>query len=436
MSFTSLAIVKRRQRSESSPVSFITTYPSLPSVDVSYSNRYRLDWEDTQEGVATSGWHQLIKDGVSLTTPYERKSFAILRDDYSPLRHIARFYLWDYANNTHVLQRTETTQSNLIGSVYFDSVYYKDVFTNVDEQTDVTNEAYAKFRAKIFDARNKVLMGTYAKEWRETLELVRKPASALIRLLGTSFVRKAKRKLRRTTQKHRSKVLADLWLEYKFGWKPLVSDLEGAITTVSQWKDGLRSFERVTGTAQKSYPSVYYNHPMSGDYGLQTVGFRARTTSRRTKYGGLVMTDRSARDVTTIPKGLGLTLEAFVPTVWELIPYSFLIDYFTNVGDLLKAWAVAGVTLEYAFKDVIRDTREAYSGQPPITSDSFPLYASGSHHEWSGTRCWEARYRYFVRSDARNEVGAPQLSISMSFPGLSHGLNMAALLSSRYAHHA
>lgn len=26
-----------------------------------------------------------------------------------------------------------------------------------------------------------------------------------------------------------------------------------------------------------------------------------------------------------------------MPTVWELIPYSFLIDYFTNVGDVLQA---------------------------------------------------------------------------------------------------
>jgi hypothetical protein len=33
----------------------------------------------------------------------------------------------------------------------------------------------------------------------------------------------------------------------------------------------------------------------------------------------------------------GFDLKAFIPTVWEVIPYSFLVDYFVNIGDMLEA---------------------------------------------------------------------------------------------------
>lgn len=33
----------------------------------------------------------------------------------------------------------------------------------------------------------------------------------------------------------------------------------------------------------------------------------------------------------------GIMPSQFLPTVWELIPYSWLVDYFTNMGDIVAA---------------------------------------------------------------------------------------------------
>jgi cell division protein FtsL len=33
----------------------------------------------------------------------------------------------------------------------------------------------------------------------------------------------------------------------------------------------------------------------------------------------------------------GISLDRIVPTLWELTPYSFLADYFVNLGDILSA---------------------------------------------------------------------------------------------------
>jgi hypothetical protein len=44
---------------------------------------------------------------------------------------------------------------------------------------------------------------------------------------------------------------------------------------------------------------------------------------------------------------LGFDPSSFLPTVWELIPYSFLIDYFTNIGDVIEGWSQLGINLAW-----------------------------------------------------------------------------------------
>ena len=48
----------------------------------------------------------------------------------------------------------------------------------------------------------------------------------------------------------------------------------------------------------------------------------------------------------------GLSAWEFVPTLWELIPYSFLVDYFTNVGGIIASWSYRSLGTDWVAKNV------------------------------------------------------------------------------------
>lgn len=48
-----------------------------------------------------------------------------------------------------------------------------------------------------------------------------------------------------------------------------------------------------------------------------------------------------------IPKLFGLDLSDLAPTTWELIPWSFFVDYFTDVGNAIEAASVRLVEMAY-----------------------------------------------------------------------------------------
>jgi len=45
----------------------------------------------------------------------------------------------------------------------------------------------------------------------------------------------------------------------------------------------------------------------------------------------------------------GFQPSEFLPTAWELLPWSFLADYFSNIGDCLTAWSTVTDKVEVAY---------------------------------------------------------------------------------------
>lgn len=116
-----------------------------------------------------------------------------------------------------------------------------------------------------------------------------------------------------------SRRMADGWLELQFGWLPLVSDVYGAISNLHS------SF--VKGT--------YVIHHAG-------IGNPKKWDPRRKgedPYGGIVQRATVIRKVTNTKlatlNALGLTNPLL--TAWNLLPYSFVVDWFLPVSSFLAA---------------------------------------------------------------------------------------------------
>jgi hypothetical protein len=101
-------------------------------------------------------------------------------------------------------------------------------------------EALGKFASKLVDVRSAVQGGVVLGELGQTLRMIRHPAQGLRRLVTdwhteARLIRQGRTvgslasRMRRVAQN-----LGDAWLEHAFGWKPLLSDIDGACKALAE----------------------------------------------------------------------------------------------------------------------------------------------------------------------------------------------------------
>lgn len=134
--------------------------------------------------------------------------------------------------------------------------------------------------------------------------------------------------------------LADNWLEYTYGWSPLVSDVYGAIQALQQGY--AREGKTVTGRSGNSFSKQGQR-----DQNMATGPLASSATFRGTVYDSRLTTMQQ----------LGL-LNPYA-LAWELMPFSFVVDWFLPIGDALQALS-AGVGLKNVTHSGIYEQRSTW----------------------------------------------------------------------------
>jgi hypothetical protein len=305
---------------------------------------------------------------------------------------------------------THRTDYVFDGVFPFDPPSFGSGVYNANAEADAVRSLYRQIRAQ----HTQALGGVFAGEIRQTVNLIMSPLKSISKITqayGTaqrrviSAAAKSKRKRDLTNSvggqvqvgSSTKKKLADNYLKWTFGVVPLMNDISDIAKIIQRTiSDPPRTRFTAHGSAASSQETV-----------LAPVSFGALRCSRRNvdraittvKYYGAFRAMDNATVEGVLPRLgkiqqlSGFTLRDFVPTVWNLIPYSFVADYFLNIGDVLEAITTDTSGIAWiARTQVIEQSRQHLvspdlglskaAGQPQWVWNSF----SGSQGGYVATR--------------------------------------------------
>jgi hypothetical protein len=282
------------------------------------------------------------------------------------------------------------------------------------------NMAKTRFVSEVRAARTALQGGTFMGELKETLSMIRNPAKAWRGGINKYLFAASKR--RKGPPSHRLKTLSGLWLEHSFGWKPLINDLDNAAKALARLSREPPPFAMVVASGYERTQVI--NSVVNTQFG--TLGYGVRNLTYRdaiVKYYGI--TDIDIPGNSQLLSQIGLRIDEFVPTLWELMPYSFLVDYFTNVGDVLSAWSFNLEGMRFITRAQVQLIQQDKDSTAPWINNSSSPYVK----IWRTQPCKsESSYRSVTRSPAGSLVP----SLEFTLPGFgTKWLNLAALAAQR-----
>jgi len=161
---------------------------------------------------------------------------------------------------------------------------------------------------------------------------------------------------------------ANLWLEWSFGWAPLLNDVQAAFNVIGA--PGPK--ERVHGSCRENLRDV----PWTG-INTSIPGYEFHQNTRIS----CVMSVRTGATIKVTNPNLYLYNQLGIanplPAIWDIIPWSFVVDWVTNASDFLNSGSdLWGLSLDQAFtseclKEGLSTTNKWYLDTRPATPLSF-----------------------------------------------------------------
>jgi hypothetical protein len=290
---------------------------------------------------------------------------------------------------------------------------------------EANRQAIVQFLKKCYEEQRAFQALVTFGELGEALRMIKSPAQSLRRGFQ-DYLNFLQGKKGRVPKNRKRTFLADTWLEYMYGWRPLVSDISSGYEAVTRYHHQLKPWKRVKGEG------VAFG-PMTESFGTETfaggitISYRTRSRDEyHVKYYGLV-TVLNPYGYLPNMRNWGADLRSFVPSLWELIPYSFLVDYFTDIGDVLSAFAFNQADLRWKVKGT-KNSRIVETFDERLVPSTDPTFVTVADVGTPG------KLRYSRDSVSRSSYTANLIpSFGFEIPGMSSlkWLNMAALARSQ-----
>jgi len=379
---------------------------------------FRKDF--TRTGVSNPHWKTQTYNGLNASTP-----MTVTIRDHSLAKPKSTVYYTVTEPPKWIPYRTYDESDGLLNWIDGNQVPGPFGPFNVVAENRARSQLYRQIR----NAHHQFQGGVFVGEFRKTAGMI---AGTAIKFRKGVIDYLIKGKRLRGNPKTPQKLLTDTYLENVFGWQPLINDVRdgakalGRLIHENVEPIRFRSFGVAEG-GTSSPPSVLAE-------GYQLFSTFTTLKSKVIYYGAFKGTVPNAARIEASLGGIvamsGFDLNSFIPTIWELLPYSFLVDYFINVGECLEAMNtdtsnVKWITRVQRLESSIRDTF-SYIGPSEIQRASFNA-GEKSNPSFTGSGGSYVR-NYIEINRAASEV--PTMEPRFLLTGISGKqlLNTAALL--------
>jgi len=408
-----------KNRSYTVDTSFVTwDYTQVgnnPLPPLSVTNRHVTCLKSMTHSGRVPNWKYLIQHGMGATSGFQGQ---ISQFTTSPGKILFHYVYTDLYGGPVQKSHSERT-GILVGEP--SAAYPGSIST-----TEAQNLAKIKFLRKCLATQQKLQGLVVAGELAETLKMIRNPAKALFNGV-LNYAYDVKRRVNRSKPHNRRRVIANTWLEYAYGWAPLVSDIRSGMEALHTMSINPPPYQHIVAEhsidSMPSPPVTFQTG--SGLYNKYETSFSKSTA--RCVFRGTVKCDPPSASRTR--KLFGVSWSQVLPTVWELIPYSFLVDYFSNVGAVLDANSFNQAYLMWYQMTVIRsnEVTNVLNACVPTLSEApgVGYYTSRLSSGGSAT----AIQKLVDRSPGQNAI-VPTLALRVPFCD-TQWLNIAALAEAR-----
>lgn len=283
-----------------------------------------IHWRDPRSGEVHTYKQRVDQPVRTKTTPH---SYSCTITDFSSVPLVL-----DISTNGVPSSRRDSTSMYLVGpgvgsaSNYWNS---NDTIALIGKlQTEVSG---SDFNLGVALAESGPALMMIAENATKLYRAIKAVKRGDIVAAGKALATSKRKPIARKNSDFAGKTAADLWVELQYGWKPLLSDIKGGAEFLSNTLNVpvVRTY-RVRQKKNLSYPAS------AG--GSKNYADRSGSVSR-----GQIIARISEKDVAKL-SGLLDPLQV----AWELLPWSFVADWFMPIGDYLQARNfVRGITGEF-----------------------------------------------------------------------------------------
>jgi hypothetical protein len=216
-------------------------------------------------------------------------------------------------------------------------------------------------------------------------------------------------------------ILSNTWLEYVYGWVPLLSDITGTITALMSHLDP-EDHKGLIKTVRKqiTHPiEIYDKIDPGGDSNHQGgATFKGSTCYR------ICVSYRVTNENQLLRNQLGLLNPLGI--AWNLLPYSFVVDWFFRVGDLIETLTA---TSGLAFIDGEETYIRTGNGSASVEYRINPKLDAGQLQLVGAAGCDTTQRQHF--RNVLTDFPQPNLNRGTGLTQL-HTANLLALLGSTF----